>query len=70
MLRGALDAIDRGDRNRVTATKGLDDVLDNLNRAIKVYLTALDPDLLDHSDSRRLGGILGFITNLEHAGDV
>ena len=70
LLRGALDAIDRGDRNRVTATKGLDDVLDNLNRAIKVYLTALDPDLLDDSDSRRLGEILGFITNLEHAGDI
>src|SRR6266581_3466111 len=31
MLRGALDAIDRGDRNRVVATKGLDDVLDRLN---------------------------------------
>src|SRR5207302_7730435 len=45
MLRGALDAIDRGDRNRVTATKGLDDVLDRLNRAIKVYLTGLDPDV-------------------------
>jgi phosphate:Na+ symporter len=70
MLCGALDAIDRGDRNRVTATKSLDDVFDNLNRAIKVYLTALDPDLLDDSDSRRLGEILAFITNLEHAGDI
>ena len=40
-------AIDRGDRNRVVAAKGLDDVLDRLNRAIKVYLTALDPAALD-----------------------
>lgn len=70
MLRGALYAIDRGDPNRVSATKGLDDVLDNLNRAIKVYLTALDPDLLEDSDSRRLAEILAFITNLEHAGDI
>ena len=70
MLRGALDAIDRGDRNRVTAVKGLDDVLDHLNRAIKVYLTGLDPDTLDDEDNRRLAEILTFITNLEHAGDI
>jgi phosphate:Na+ symporter len=70
MLRGALDAIDRGDRNRVTTTKGLDDVLDHLNRAIKVYLTALDPEVLDDDDNRRLAEILAFITNLEHAGDI
>jgi phosphate:Na+ symporter len=70
MLRGALDALDRGDRNRVTAAKSLDDVLDHLNRAIKVYLTALDPDSLDDADNRRLGEILTFITNLEHAGDI
>jgi len=70
MLRGALDAIDRGDRNRMIAAKDLDDVLDHLNRAIKVYLTALDPDSLDDADSRRLAEILAFITNFEHAGDI
>jgi phosphate:Na+ symporter len=70
MLRGALDALDQGDRKRVGATKGLDDVLDHLNRAIKVYLTELDPDSLDDHDNRRLGEILTFITNLEHAGDI
>jgi phosphate:Na+ symporter len=70
MLGGALDAIDQGDRKRVAATKGLDDVLDRLNRAIKVYLTDLDPDALDDEDNRRLTEILAFITNLEHAGDI
>jgi phosphate:Na+ symporter len=70
MLRGALDALDQGDRKQVGATKGLDDVLDHLNRAIKVYLTELDPDSLDDDDNRRLAEILAFITNLEHAGDI
>jgi phosphate:Na+ symporter len=70
MLRGALDALDRGDRKQLAATKGLDNVLDRLNGAIKVYLTALDPDSLDEQDNRRLGEILAFITNLEHAGDI
>jgi phosphate:Na+ symporter len=70
MLRGALEAIDHGDRRRVSATKGLDDVLDRLNRAIKIYLTDLDPDSLDDDDNRRLTEILAFITNIEHAGDI
>jgi phosphate:Na+ symporter len=70
MLCGALDAIGRGDRPRVTAAKGLDDVLDRLNRAIKVYLTGLDPEALDEEDNNRLAEILAFITNLEHAGDI
>jgi phosphate:Na+ symporter len=70
MLRGALDALDQGDRKQVGATKGLDDVLDHLNRAIKVYLTELDPDSIDDDDNRRLGEILSFITNIEHAGDI
>jgi phosphate:Na+ symporter len=70
MLRGALDALDQGDRKQVGTTKGLDDVLDHLNRAIKVYLTELDPDALDDDDNQRLGEILAFITNIEHAGDI
>jgi len=70
MLRGALDALDGGDRRRVTDTKALDDVLDHLNGAIKGYLTGLDPDALDDDDNRRLAEILAFTTNIEHAGDI
>jgi phosphate:Na+ symporter len=70
MLRNALDAIDGGDRKLIAATKGLDNVLDRLNGAIKAYLTALDPDVLDEEDNRRLAEILAFATNLEHAGDI
>ena len=44
MLRGALDALVRGDRKQVGATKGLDTVLNRLNSAVKAYLTALDPE--------------------------
>ena len=70
MLRGALDTLDRGDRTQVAAVKGLDTVLDRLNGAIKGYLTGLDPEILDAADSGRLSEVLGFITNLEHAGDI
>jgi phosphate:Na+ symporter len=70
MLRGAFDALDRGDRKRLAETKRLDTVLDRLNSAIKSYLTALEPDTLDANDDRRLSEILAFTTNLEHAGDI
>lgn len=45
-------------------------MLDHLNRAIKGYLTGLDPDALDDDDNRRLAEILAFTTNIEHAGDI
>ncbi|MBV9861934.1 MAG: Na/Pi cotransporter family protein [Alphaproteobacteria bacterium] len=70
MLGGALESLDRGDRKRVAETKRMDDVLDRLDRAIKEYLTSLDPDALDDSDHRRLNEILAFSTNIEHAGDI
>ncbi|HUC09355.1 MAG TPA: Na/Pi cotransporter family protein [Stellaceae bacterium] len=70
MLNAALEALDHGDRKRIAETKRLDDVLDRLNSAIKAYLTALDIELLDAEDDRRLSEILAFITNLEHAGDI
>jgi phosphate:Na+ symporter len=70
MLRNALDALDRGDRTQVGATKRLDDVLDRLCREIKAYLTTLDPETLDEADSCRLSEILSFVTNIEHAGDI
>ncbi len=70
MLRNALDVLNRGDRNQVTAAKRLDNVLDRLNREIKVYLTAIDPEALDDEDNRRLSEILAFVTNIEHAGDI
>lgn len=70
MLRGALDTLVGGDRSQVAAVKGLDNVLDRLNGAIKAYLTSLDPEALDSADSGRLSEVLAFITNLEHAGDI
>jgi phosphate:Na+ symporter len=70
MLRGALDALNRGDRKRVTETARTGKVLDRLDTAIKEYLTSLDSDSLDDMDHRRLSEILAFTTNLEHAGDI
>ena len=52
------------------SNRGLDNVLDRLDTAIKEYLTSIDTDALDDTDHRRLSEILAFTTNLEHAGDI
>jgi len=70
MLRGAADALEKGDRNRLAEAKRLDDTLDRLNTAIKEYLARFDPDTMAEADNRRLLEILTFATNIEHAGDV
>jgi phosphate:Na+ symporter len=70
MLTGMRDMLATPDRRQIGETKQLDDVLDKLNTAIKVYLTSLDPDALGEADHRRLREILTFSTNLEQAGDV
>jgi phosphate:Na+ symporter len=70
MLRGARDALAKDDRKIISETKRLDDILDNLNTAIKTYLTSIDPEELSDADHRRLNEVLAFTMNLEQAGDV
>jgi phosphate:Na+ symporter len=70
MLLKLRDMLARPDRRGIGETRRLDDVLDKLNTAIKVYLTALDPERLDDDDHRRLKVILTFAINMEHAGDI
>ncbi|MGB8416269.1 Na/Pi cotransporter family protein [Paraburkholderia sp.] len=70
MLAGARAALVGGDRKLIVETRRLDDILDNLNTAIKTYLTSLDPEQLAENDHRRLHEILTFVINIEQAGDV
>ncbi len=70
MLSGAADVLGATDRRRLADVRRLDDVLDRLNRAIRDYLSELDPEALTEGDHRRLSEILVFTTNLEAAGDV
>ncbi len=58
------------DRRRLVEVRRLDDVLDRLNRAIRGYLSELDPEALTEADHRRLNEILVFTVNFEAAGDV
>jgi phosphate:Na+ symporter len=70
MLQDAREALLRGDRRLIAEIRDRDDILDNLNSAIKRYLTAFDPDDLSSEDRRRLDEILAFSMNMEQAGDI
>jgi phosphate:Na+ symporter len=70
MIEGAADALRRRDREAITMTRRLDDVLDALNREIKRYVTRLDSESMSDDEHRRLESILTFSLNLESAGDV
>ena len=60
----------RAERRQISDTKRLDDVLDRLNTAIKVYLTSINPDALSVADHQRVREVLAFAVNMEQAGDI
>jgi phosphate:Na+ symporter len=70
MIEGVADALRLRDREALSRTRRLDDVLDAPNREIKQYVTGLDPDSMTDDEHRRLEVILTFSLNLESAGDV
>ncbi len=47
-----------------------DDMVDELNNEIKLYLTKLMSEELDQTDGKRAIDIITFTTNLEHVGDI
>jgi phosphate:Na+ symporter len=71
MLRTFLDALRADDRKRLAEIGRMDDTLDRLHKAIKLYVTEVSrEEALDESDARRCADILAFTINLEHVGDV
>src|SRR3954469_12742183 len=70
MLRNADRALLHDDRSVIASSGKQEDVIDNLNRAIKTYVTSIEPDATTPEDRRRAAAILSFTTNVEHAGDI
>lgn len=70
MIAGMRRALDDRDRKRLAEAMALDDALDRLEGAIKTYLSRLDPEVLSVEEETRLAAVLGFVINLEHAGDI
>ena len=70
MLEDAIHAFSDTDDRRRIAIKKLDDDVDNLQEAIKLYLTRLTRQPLSDDEARRAFDLILFTTNLEHVGDI
>lgn len=70
MLRQGMTALLDNDRKLAAEVSRLDNAVDNLHEAIKLYLVKLTRDSLDEPDGRRAMEIMAFSINLEHIGDI
>ena len=70
MLRQAMTALLTNDRKLVADISRMDDAVDSLNEAVKLYVTRMTRDSLDDRDGYRAMEIVSFSINLEHVGDI
>ncbi|MGA8615477.1 MAG: Na/Pi cotransporter family protein [Xanthobacteraceae bacterium] len=70
MLRDVMTALMTNDRKLTSEVSRMDNVVDRLDEAIKLYITKLTRDSLDEREGHRAMEIVSFTINLEHIGDI
>jgi phosphate:Na+ symporter len=70
MLRKVMAAMMTNDRSLVEQVSRMDNSVDNLDEAIKLYVTKLTRGSLDEREGKRAMEIISFTINLEHIGDI
>jgi len=70
MLRDVMAAMMGNDRKLTSDISRMDNIVDRLDEAIKLYITRLTRDSLDEREGRRAMEIVSFTINLEHIGDI
>jgi phosphate:Na+ symporter len=70
MLRKVMAAIMTNDRALVDQVSKMDNTVDSLDEAIKLYVTKLTRGSLDEREGKRAMEIISFTINLEHIGDI
>jgi phosphate:Na+ symporter len=70
MLRQVMAAMMTNDRSLVDQVSRMDNSVDGLDEAIKLYLTKLTRGSLGEREGRRALEIISFAINLEHIGDI
>jgi phosphate:Na+ symporter len=70
MLRKVMAAMMENDRTQVVQVSRMDNAVDGLDEAIKLYITKLTRGSLDEREGRRAMEIVSFAINLEHIGDI
>jgi phosphate:Na+ symporter len=70
MLRRVMTAMMTNDRALVDQVSKMDNAVDGLDEAIKLYITKLTRGSLDEREGKRAMEIISFAINLEHIGDI
>ena len=70
MLRQVMIAITNNDRKLAAEVSRMDNIVDRLTEAIKLYIARLTRGSLDEREGRRAMEIVSFAINLEHIGDI
>ena len=70
MLHGLLTVLKTNDRALAERLRKMDDVVDDLYTAVKLYLTQISREALEEEDGRRWADIVSFTINMEQVGDI
>jgi phosphate:Na+ symporter len=70
MVRRTMTALMTDDRTLVAEISRMDDAVDRLDEAVKLYVTKLTRESLSEPDGHRAMEIISFSINLEHVGDI
>jgi phosphate:Na+ symporter len=70
MLREVMGALMSNNRTTVIEVSRMDNIVDRLDEAIKLYVTKLTRGSLDDREGSRAMEIISFAINLEHVGDI
>jgi phosphate:Na+ symporter len=70
MLKEAMTALSNNDRKLAAEVSRMDNIVDRLDEAIKLYVTKLTRESLDDREGARAMEIIAFAINLEHIGDI
>jgi len=70
MLRKSIDALMTDDRRLVVEVERMDNAVDRLHEAIKLYVTGVTRQSLDENESNRAMEIVACAINFEHIGDI
>ena len=70
MLNGMLTVLKTNDRELAEKIRKMDDIVDDLYTAIKLYLTQVSREAFDEKEGRRWADIVSFTINMEQVGDV
>jgi len=70
MLTGMLTVLRTNDRMLAEKLRKMDDTVDDLYTAIKLYLTQVSREALEEKEGRRWADIVSFTINMEQVGDI